>query len=35
MQGSFYFVKEMYEKGELGKVQFLKASHQQDIGRLA
>jgi len=27
----FLFVKEMYEKGELGKVQFLKASHQQDM----
>jgi len=25
------FVKELYEKGELGKVQFLKASHQQDM----
>ena len=27
----FMFVKELYEKGELGKVQFLKASHQQDM----
>jgi len=27
----FLFVKEMYEKGELGKVQFLQASHQQDM----
>jgi len=27
----FLFVKEMYEKGQLGKVQFLKASHQQDM----
>ncbi len=27
----FLFVKEMYEKGELGRVQFLKASHQQDM----
>ena len=27
----FLFVKEMYEKGELGKVQFLKASHQQEM----
>ena len=27
----FLFMKEMYEKGELGKVQFLKASHQQDM----
>ncbi len=27
----FLFVKELYEKGELGKLQFLKASHQQDM----
>jgi len=27
----FLFMKEMYEKGELGKIQFLKASHQQDM----
>ena len=27
----FLFVKQMYEKGELGKVQFLQASHQQDM----
>ena len=27
----FLFVKEMYSTGELGKVQFLKASHQQDM----
>jgi predicted dehydrogenase len=27
----FLFVKELYEKNELGKVQFLKASHQQDM----
>jgi predicted dehydrogenase len=27
----FLFVKELYEKGELGQVQFLKASHQQDM----
>lgn len=27
----FLFIKELYEKGELGKVQFLKASHQQDM----
>ena len=27
----FLFMKELYEKGELGKIQFLKASHQQDI----
>ncbi|MBA4166067.1 MAG: Gfo/Idh/MocA family oxidoreductase [Chitinophagaceae bacterium] len=27
----FLFMKSMYEKGELGKLQFLKASHQQDM----
>jgi len=27
----FLFMKDMYEKGELGKIQFLKASHQQDM----
>jgi predicted dehydrogenase len=27
----FLFMKEMYDNGELGKVQFLKASHQQDM----
>lgn len=27
----FLFMKEMYDKGELGKLQFLKASHQQDM----
>ena len=27
----FLFMKDMYQKGELGKVQFLKASHQQDM----
>ncbi|MBC7920490.1 MAG: Gfo/Idh/MocA family oxidoreductase [Ferruginibacter sp.] len=27
----FLFVKELYEKGELGTIQFLKASHQQDM----
>jgi predicted dehydrogenase len=27
----FLFMKELYTKGELGKVQFLKASHQQDM----
>jgi predicted dehydrogenase len=27
----FLFMKELYDKGELGKVQFLKASHQQDM----
>jgi predicted dehydrogenase len=27
----FLFVRKMYERGELGKVQFLQASHQQDM----
>lgn len=27
----FLFMKELYENGKLGKVQFLKASHQQDM----
>ncbi|MGG5901889.1 Gfo/Idh/MocA family oxidoreductase [Sphingobacterium daejeonense] len=27
----FLFMKELYEKGDLGKIQFLKASHQQDM----
>jgi predicted dehydrogenase len=27
----FLFVRELYLKGELGKVQFLQASHQQDM----
>jgi predicted dehydrogenase len=27
----FLYMKELYEKGELGKVQFIKASHQQDM----
>jgi predicted dehydrogenase len=27
----FLFMKELCEKGELGKIQFLKASHQQDM----
>lgn len=27
----FLFMKELYEKGELGKIQFLKASHQQEM----
>ncbi|NDC78927.1 MAG: gfo/Idh/MocA family oxidoreductase [Chitinophagia bacterium] len=27
----FLFMKELYERGELGRVQFLKASHQQDM----
>jgi predicted dehydrogenase len=27
----FLFIKELYENGKLGKIQFLKASHQQDM----
>jgi predicted dehydrogenase len=27
----FLFVKELYEKGHLGKIQFLRASHQQEM----
>jgi predicted dehydrogenase len=27
----FLFLKELYDKGELGKIQFLQASHQQDM----
>ncbi|MDR3713109.1 MAG: Gfo/Idh/MocA family oxidoreductase [Puia sp.] len=27
----FLFMKELYEKGQLGRIQFLKASHQQDM----
>ncbi len=27
----FLFVKELYEKGDLGKIQFLQASHVQDM----
>jgi predicted dehydrogenase len=27
----FLFIKEMYDNGELGTVQFLQASHQQDM----
>ncbi|PSR56800.1 oxidoreductase [Adhaeribacter arboris] len=27
----FLFVKELYEKGELGKLQFIRASHQQEM----
>lgn len=27
----YLFVKEMYDKGELGKIQFLRGSHQQDM----
>ena len=27
----FLFLKEMYEKGDLGKIQYLAASHPQDM----
>ena len=27
----FLFIKELYEKGDLGRIQFLQASHQQDM----
>jgi predicted dehydrogenase len=27
----FLYVRELYQKGELGKIQFLQASHQQDM----
>ena len=27
----FLYMRELYEKGDLGKIQFLKASHQQDM----
>ncbi len=27
----YLFIKELHDKGELGKVQFLQASHQQDM----
>lgn len=27
----YLFIKEMYEKGELGTIQFMKASHPQDM----
>src|SRR5438093_6337581 len=27
----FLYIKELYEKGELGKIQFLQASHHQDM----
>src|SRR5712671_1499283 len=27
----FLYLREMYEKGQLGKIQFLQASHQQDM----
>ncbi len=28
----FLFVKEIFENGEMGKLQFLRASHQQEMG---
>ena len=27
----FLYMKELYDSGDLGKLQFLKASHQQDM----
>src|SRR5205823_9954558 len=27
----YLFVKELYDRGELGRVQFLRGSHQQDM----
>ena len=27
----FLFVKELYDRGELGRIQFLRGSHQQDM----
>jgi predicted dehydrogenase len=27
----YLFIKELYDRGELGKIQFLQASHQQDM----
>jgi predicted dehydrogenase len=27
----YLYVKELYDKGELGKIQFMQASHQQDM----
>jgi predicted dehydrogenase len=27
----YHFVKELYDKGELGRIQFLRGSHQQDM----
>ncbi len=27
----FFFVRELYEKGELGKIQFLQGTHHQDM----
>ncbi len=28
----FLFVKQLYESGELGRIQFLRGSHQQEMG---
>jgi predicted dehydrogenase len=28
----FLYVKELYDKGEIGKIQFLRGSHQQNMG---
>ena len=27
----FLFIKEMYERGDIGDIQFMKASHPQDL----
>ena len=27
----FLYIRELYQKGELGRIQFLQASHQQDM----
>lgn len=27
----FFFIKEMYERGELGRIQYMQASHPQDL----
>src|ERR1044072_1246013 len=29
--GEYLLVKELYDKGELGRIQFLRGSHQQDM----
>ena len=31
----YLFVKELYDRGELGRIQFLRGSHQQDMEGLA
>ena len=28
----FFFIKGMYESGEMGRIQFLRAAHQQEMG---